>query len=168
MQGRIVLAVRVTPGASALVDLMDLLHGAGLACPRAYFLGLAGSLDPTIPLGTCLAPERLCEWSPDISRSVAPKAEAEVRWTSVTSLSEECDELFAYLQWAGVDLIDLEAAAFSGWCRAHGQAHATILAVSDHPVSSLPVWSGERQTSQVVDGCVDKLLTMLGRELQRG
>lgn len=141
------LAVQTAPGSTAITDCLELLARWMPEPEEIHFLGLAGALAPDLALGQIVAPQGVFTDSgsgpvPTASQMVTDAQQRII--ASVVHLSDETDQLFEYLAWHAVDLIDLETTAFWKWCEKRGCRFSVHVVVSDHPRVSDPIWAGSR------------------------
>lgn len=168
--GEPALHVRVPPGGAGLVEALNLTRSLVPMMERAVFLGYAGALDESVPLGTCLRPRTVMlaarrRPQPELAAAdtmTLPDGRDPVVAASVTQLAEESDVLFDYFAWRGVSLVDLEVSGFCQWCADHSIRPTVLLSASDRPHRATPIWAlNDDADTRVLHSAATSLVTGL-------
>lgn len=157
-------------GASATGDALDLATSTPITPPLVIFASLAARLDETLMLGEAYVATDVLDAAGGVI-SLSPATERHLRVGSALSLSEESQDLLAYLRFHHVSALDLESAAFAEWCQARSQPGRLVIGISDDLSGDRvrPIWEQQRDTGiERVAQCTDAIVARITQLLAMG
>ena len=136
LDGRVFVLAETGMGPERVRATLDRIGGR---CCRAVFAGFAGGLRPDLAVGDLVWADEVVA---DDGRRFRPSASAPasvppgvLRTSSrlVSTLAEK-----RHLAEIGGDAVDMESAAFAGWCDQHAVRWSCVRAISDDANTALP------------------------------